>query len=425
MVPERRPTEDRLPTHDVIVVGGGIVGAGIAQGCAARGWSVLLLEASSPAAGTSSRSSKLIHGGLRYLETGQLGLVRESLRERAILTRVAPSLVRLVPFHIPVYRDSARGPLTIRAGLSLYSLLGGLRPESRFVRLDPEALTARDGLTSEGLRAVYRYQDGQTDDAALTRAVLSSARSLGAEVRIPAELEVAEQSEDRVRVRFSAGEGTSTATAPVVVLATGPWANELRALCHPTLPPLPIELVQGTHIECPGEIAAGIYYLEAADDRRPFFVMPWRGRTLIGTTERRIDSIARCAPTEEEIEYLRRSVAARFPGRDTEVLEAWAGARVLESAVGSANRRSREAVTDQREESGSAIVTIAGGKLTGYRALAEERIRAFAHLLPRREQRARTSELPLSDPEPEMLGDLTVRAPTEDDSASPLPGRRP
>jgi len=154
-------------------------------------------------------------------------------------------------------------------------------------------------------------------------------------------------------------------------------------------------------------------------------VMPWRGRTLIGTTERRIDSIARCAPTEEEIEYLRRSVAARFPGRDTEVLEAWAGARVLESAVGSANRRSREAVTDQREESGSAIVTIAGGKLTGYRALAEERIRAFAHLLPRLERRARTSELPLSDPEPENLGDLTIRAPKEDDSASPLPGRRP
>ncbi|MEZ6021532.1 MAG: FAD-dependent oxidoreductase [Planctomycetota bacterium] len=173
---------------DVVVIGAGIQGVGAAQAMAAAGHSVRLLEREYPAAGTSSRSSKLIHGGLRYLETWQWSLVRSSLRERAILLRIAPHLVRLVPFHIPVYRGMRRGPLTIRAGLSLYALLGGLAKDARFSKLARADWSALDGLRTDGLKAVYRYFDGQTDDAALCRAVLASACELQAEFSLGAEV---------------------------------------------------------------------------------------------------------------------------------------------------------------------------------------------------------------------------------------------
>jgi len=165
---------------DIVVVGAGIQGAGVAQAAAAAGYSVLLLEQTGIASGTSSRSSKLIHGGLRYLESGQFRLVRECLRERALLLRNAPSFVRLAPHYIPVYRETRRRPLLLRAGLSLYAVLGGLHPEVRFRQLPRSAWSDLDGLNQDGLQAVFRYFDAQTDDAALTRAVVSSAQSLGA-----------------------------------------------------------------------------------------------------------------------------------------------------------------------------------------------------------------------------------------------------
>ena len=396
-------------THDVIVVGGGIIGAGIVQACAARGWRVLGLESRAIAAGTSSRSSKLIHGGLRYLETAQFSLVRESLRERRILRRIAPDLVRLVPFHIPVYRTSRRGPWMIRAGLSLYAMLGGLHRENRYASIDPYEFSAIDGLETDGLRAVFRYFDGQTDDALLTRAVIESARTLEADVRVPAELLAAECHDGLHHVTFAEGEREESAAAPVLVLATGPWTNETRARVSPDLPPLPLELVQGTHIEIPGTVEAGIYYLEAVADRRPMFVMPWRDRTLVGTTELRRASAEECAPTEQEIEYLRTTVEAHFPGRDTTVLDAWAGLRVLERAEGDANRRSREAVIDRVERDGAVLLTIAGGKLTGYRALAEGAVAEFERFLPRVRVRGRTEEMGLGS-HPDAIPSASARS---------------
>ena len=385
-------------THDCIVVGGGILGAGILQGCAARGWRTLGLEERGIARATSSHSSKLIHGGLRYLETSQFSLVPESLRERRILMRIAPDLVKLVPFHIPVYRDSRRGPWTLRAGLSLYSLLGGLHAENRFQRLPRRGWESLDGVTTLNLRAVFRYLDGQTDDAALTRAVIASAVELGAEFLCPAEFLRAEERDGLHHVSIRNGDREEHASAPVLVLATGPWLNEARARCTPVLPEVPIDLVQGSHIEVAGTLERGIYYVEALDDRRPMFVMPWRGRTLVGTTERLRSTAEECAPSPEEIDYLARAFAHYFPGRNPEVLDAWAGLRVLERAGGGANRRSREAIVDQVERNGTALVTISGGKLTGYRALAEERIQGFERFLPRVPLQARTDSLTLGVP---------------------------
>ncbi|MCR4301236.1 MAG: FAD-dependent oxidoreductase, partial [Sulfuricaulis sp.] len=174
------------PDYDVAVIGGGIHGVGVAQAAAAAGYSVLLMEQNNLGSGTSSRSSKLIHGGLRYLESAHFGLVRESLREREILLHIAPALVQRVPFYIPVYTATRRSPWKIRAGLSLYALLGGLSPETRFESVTRSRWQDLDGIATHGLRAVFRYEDAQTDDARLTQAVMQSAQSLGAELRCPA-----------------------------------------------------------------------------------------------------------------------------------------------------------------------------------------------------------------------------------------------
>ena len=148
--------------YDSVVIGAGIQGAGVAQAAAAAGYSVLVVEQTAPAAGTSSKSSKLIHGGLRYLETAQFGLVRESLNERALLLRLAPELVKLQQLHIPIYENSTRSPLTIRAGLSLYGMLAGLHKESLFTQLSKSDWAGLKGLSQDGLKAVFRYWKQQT-----------------------------------------------------------------------------------------------------------------------------------------------------------------------------------------------------------------------------------------------------------------------
>jgi len=382
-------------SHDVIVVGGGILGAGILQAAAARGWSALGLESRAIAALTSSRSSKLIHGGLRYLETGRLSMVYESLRERRILLRIAPGLVRWQAFHIPVTNRMSRGPAKIRAGLSLYSLLDGLRPGGRFRSLPRAEWESLDGLRTDDLRAVFRYRDGATDDAALTRAVVASAESLGAEFLCPAEFLGAELRGGLHHVVYRQGEREERAAAPALVLAAGPFTEAARARCRPVPPPLPLDLVQGTHIEVPGTLARGAYYVESPADRRPVFVMPWRDRTLVGTTETPRRSPEECGPTKAEIAYLSETLAARFPTRDRTVLATWSGLRVLERAPVDANRRSREAIVDRVHEDGALLLTVAGGKLTGYRAIAAARMRELARVLPNVEEKARTDRLPI------------------------------
>ena len=384
---------------DVVVVGGGILGAGLLQACQAHGWMTVGLEARSIAAATSRASSKLIHGGLRYLETQQFRLVRESLRERRLLRQLAPDLVRLVPFHIPVYRDSTRSPGMIRAGLSLYALLGGLRAPNRFQKIPRSQWDRLDGLTTDDLRAVYRYLDGQTDDAALTRAVIASAESLGAEFRCPAEFVRSERKGATIEVTVREGEREEIIETKALVLAPGPWWEEARARCTPELPPLPVDLVQGAHLELEGTVDAGIYYLEAPSDRRPVFVMPWRDRTLVGTTELLRHSPTECAPSDEEIAYLESVVARYFPEREIVRRDAWAGCRVLERATGSANTRSREAVRQVVTAEGTITLAISGGKLTGYRSIAVEQVKTLAEVLPERAPRARTDELPLRDPQ--------------------------
>lgn len=361
-----------MSDFDLVVVGAGIHGAGIAHAAASTGRSVCIVERHAVAAGTSSRSSKLIHGGLRYLETAQFSLVRHSLAERRRLTAERPGLVRALPMHVPVYRGMARGPLTIRAGLTLYALLGGLGADARFSKVRRDDWHTLDGLSTDGLQAVYRYQESQTDDAALTRAVVDDARALGAELRVPAELVAAEPDGARVACAVRGADGERTLTARVLVNAAGPWAPSVADRIRPRREPPAFELVQGTHVEYAGPPpAAGAYYVEAQDGRA-VFVLPYGGRTLVGTTELvyRGDP-DECAPTDFERRYLHETFARHFPGRaDERPLTAWAGLRVLPWGAADAFDRPRDTVMVVDDPRRPRVLSLYGGKLTTFRTTA-------------------------------------------------------
>lgn len=386
---------------DVLVIGAGIQGAGAAQAAAAAGHRVAILEQTAPAAGTSSRSSKLIHGGLRYLETAQFSLVRESLHEREILLRIAPDLVSLVPFHVPIYRETTRRPWQIRIGLSLYAVLEGLNTHARFGSLPRREWDGLDGLKTAGLQAVFRYLDGHTDDAALTRAVVASALSLGAQLICPARLVSAERTADGYAVRFLEGATERHARCRVLLNAAGPWANLVLDVVSPAPSRMGITLVQGTHLLIAGTLERGVYYTEAPQDRRAVFVMPWKqdGRAciLLGTTETPYTGDpGRVAPLEEERAYLRQVLAFDFPGRaDAAEIGSFAGLRVLPEGPGQAFGRPREVILHPDDPRDPKLVTIYGGKLTGYRATAAKLMTQLAGVLPARKAVADTSRLML------------------------------
>jgi glycerol-3-phosphate dehydrogenase len=388
---------------DVLVVGGGIHGAGVLQAVAAAGYRALLLEERELASGTSSRSSKLIHGGLRYLESAQIGLVRESLAERAILLEIAPELVKLVPFFIPIYGETRRRPWQIRAGLSMYALLGNFARDARFSLVPRSEWESLDGLSTDGLQAVYRYLDGQTDDAALVRAVVRSSAALGAHALAPAMFLGATRRSDPgdgsisgYDVRFSFGARTHACRASVLVNAAGPWIERVRAAIEPRPRGYDVELVAGAHIELPGTIDRGIYYAEAPRDGRAVFLMPWHGRTLVGTTETPYQGDPRdVAPLASEIDYLRETLMRYFPRRSSKVVDAWAGLRVLQRAPGRSFDRPRDTELVCDDDSGPHMVAIYGGKLTGYRATAQKVLRLVQRTLPRIEPIADTATLVL------------------------------
>lgn len=383
-------------SHDIVVIGGGIHGAGVVQAAAAAGYRTLLLEKEELAHGTSSRSSKLIHGGLRYLETLQFSLVRESLGERAILLRIAPHLVRLIPFYVPVYRDTVRRAWQLRIGLSLYAVLGGLRKESLFRSVPEDRWDDLDGLDPSGLQAIFQYWDAQTDDAELTRGVVGSAVELGATLLCPAAFVSARRvaSGYRVVYRFEAADHETDCS--VLVNAAGPWVNRILDCVSPAPPKLDVDLVQGTHIIVPGAVRKGVYYAEAPRDRRAVFVMPWGDRTLVGTTETPFNGDpGEVRPLPDEIDYLRETLAHYFPDHDTTVLEAFAGLRVLPHGPGSVFGRPRELILFPDDRRKPRLLTLYGGKLTAYRSSADRLLRRLRGVLPSRVRVADTATLTL------------------------------
>ncbi|MGQ0592170.1 MAG: FAD-dependent oxidoreductase [Gammaproteobacteria bacterium] len=383
--------------YDVVVVGAGIHGAGVAQCAAASGYRVLVLEQYGPAAGTSSRSSKLIHGGLRYLETGQFPLVRQALAERETLLRIAPLLVRRLEFFVPVYRrETRRRPWELRLGLSLYAVLGGLGPQHRFRSLGRALWGGLGGLRTEGLAAVYSYLDAQTDDAALTRAVLGSARTFGAEVSCPAAFQKATRTGAGYSILYSSGTRQIECHGTVLVNAGGPWVGQVAERVHPPPPPLEIELVQGAHLHLDEPVLMGAFYVESPADRRPVFVMPWQGGTLVGTTETAFRGDPACvAASPAESEYLLETMRHYFPAYRGRVIGTMAGLRVLPHARAAPQDRSRETVLSVDRGDRPHYLAIYGGKLTTYRATAECVVQRVLPVLPGRRPVADTRNINL------------------------------
>jgi glycerol-3-phosphate dehydrogenase len=383
--------------YDLVVIGAGIHGAAVAQAAAAAGYRTLVLEQYTRAASaTSSKSSKLVHGGLRYLESGQIGLVRECLRERKYLLRNAPELVKLTPFHIPIYADTRRRPWKVRLGLSLYALLGG----KSFRRVAASEWAALDGLRTNGLSTVLRYYDGQTDDARLTRAVLASAQTLGAEVRFECTVERVVCEPGHCRIFYRERNTIREIPARGLVNASGPWVNTVLDRVEPALQKLAIDRVQGTHLLIPGKLQRGMYYLEAPQDQRAIFAMPWQGQILLGTTESVFSGDpASVQPTEKEILYLLEVYNHYFKNtvERSQVISAFAGLRVLPKGKGAAFSRSRDTLLHVDASSCPRLLSIYGGKLTAHRATAEEVVRRLVPLLPKRSKQADTRSLSLQE----------------------------
>ena len=330
---------------DLLVVGGGVYGAWIAYDAALRGLSVALVEREDWAAGTSSASSKLIHGGLRYLEHGEVGLVAKALRERGRLMRLAPHRVRAQRFVLPLYRGARPGRLPLAAGLRAYDLLAGTRPDVAPHRAfaTEELLARAPFLRADGLRGGFAYSDAAEDDARFTLELVAGALAAGACAVNHAEAVELLRAGGRVvgaRVRDGLGGATAEIRAGVVVDATGAWAARTSRLT------LPVRYTKGVHLALPPLPHDDAFLLRAPRDGRVFFLIPWYGATLVGTTDTDWSGDpATVRPEPADIAYLIEAVAASCPGlgwRESDVRAAFAGLRTLRGAAGSPSSVSRE-----------------------------------------------------------------------------------
>ena len=362
-------------TFDLVIIGGGITGAGIARDAAMRGLSVALLEKGDFASGTSSKSSKMIHGGLRYLKSRQIRLVRESLQEREVLLKIAPHLVHPFPYILPVYKGNPDGRLRLKVGLVAYDLLAGSRRVGRHKMLSTnELLKVEPALRQDGLRGGFRYFDCLVDDARLTLVTIRSAAQHGAAVVSYAEVTDLEREQERVtgvRFRDSLDGRTGTIGGRVVVNATGPWTDELRAkggVAHMLRP------TKGIHLTIPhSSLPLSAIVAFSALDQRLMFAVPLGDCTYIGTTDTDYTASPDQARADAaDVDYLLGSVNAMFQGvhlSSSDVISTWAGVRPLVYEEGSPSDVSRD-YEIQIEPPG--LVTIVGGKLTTYRAMAED-----------------------------------------------------
>ncbi len=374
-------------SYDIVIIGGGINGASCAEQLSESGYKVVVLE-QHPQAGlaTSSKSSKLIHGGLRYLESAQFKLVHECLQQRKYLLKQYPELVKLVPFHIPVYDDGYRSSWQIRLGLSIYSLFS-LKP---FKTINKNNWQQLDNLKTNKLKRVFQYYDGQTNDTMLTQRIMQQAQDNGAELMTDACFVSAQCNDDLCTIKYRQQDKIHDITGQIIINATGPWVNHVLNNITPAQSQVNIELIAGTHIIVPGKLNHGMYYLEAPQDKRAVFVMPWTSQTgedqiLIGTTETLFKgSPETVAPTESEIEYLLQVYNHYFTSAISikEVIDSFAGLRVLPANDDSAFNRSRDTIIHYNHTQRPKVFSIYGGKLTAHRATSQQMLRKIAQYIP-------------------------------------------
>ncbi|HEX9221049.1 MAG TPA: glycerol-3-phosphate dehydrogenase/oxidase [Gemmatimonadaceae bacterium] len=414
-------TEPAPDKFDLLVIGGGITGCGVARDAAMRGLSVCLVERDDFASGTSGRSSRLIHGGIRYLEHGQLHLVYESIRERQTLLRIAPHLVKPLAFTWPIYRGARVGKLKLNAGLFLYELMAGGRSPKHSTLNAAETLEHEPRLKREGLTGGAVYYDACTDDARLAIANAVAARQLGASLMSHTRVtEIIRQTVGdktvRVLTRSQHSGEMREIRARVIVNATGVWANAFNG----------DERLQrargskGAHVGVPRERVGNrdAVTLISNVDGRVMFCLPAGPQAIIGTTDTWTDeSPETVQASAADVEYLLRSASAYFPDArltSDDVISAWAGIRPLASA-GSSNpsavSREHSIATDR-----AGVINVTGGKLTTYRSMAAEIVDRVQDALGQPTKVAATDsvELPGAD-RPEEI----ARLQSDDSSLSP------
>ncbi len=368
-----------MQNYDVIVLGAGINGCGVAENLARAGKQVLLLDKGGVGRGTSSKSSRLIHGGLRYLETGQIHLVHESLHDRQRLVQLYPDLVAYKRFFLPIYKSSPRPGWMIRIGLWMYDLMSGSRSAGKSRTEDVEQFKARfSAFTSENLRSVLSYVDAKTHDQELCRRVADEFQQLGGTVIVHCDVESVVWDESGFQLSSSAGEFS----APILVNATGPWLDEVNEKYG--LPAVyGIRKVSGIHLIFDGLVVPELMFMQTRE-KRIFFIIPEpeNNQTLIGTTEREEDCLMGDLHAQEaDIQYLLDQVNAylkpdhQFHRKD--VRDIYIGVRPLVRKKGDLSDVSREYKLDLHTKGKTQLLHIFGGKLTTYRSLAEKVVKVL------------------------------------------------
>jgi glycerol-3-phosphate dehydrogenase len=427
--------ELRYRKFDLAVVGGGITGAAVARDATVRGLKVALLEKGDFASGTSSRSSKMVHGGLRYLRHAKFGLVFGALRERWTLRRNVPRLVKPSTFLIPVYEGLKTGKLQLSLGLWLYDILALFRTEKKHKWIRPEQIQSREpALRRDGLVGGALYCDFLTDDARLVLAIVKDAWTRGAIVANYTEVVGFEKDRGRIAgitaVDSISGEQFRV-YAKVVVNATGPWSDKVRRLDDPSSD-AKLRPAKGTHLILPRQrIGNGeAVILDSRRDGRNLFVVPWDDLCLVGTTDTDFEGdLDRVTASGEDAEYLLESLNEYFPGRNitrADIISSYASVRPLAAELGvSEDDVSRDQLIF---ESSSGLVSIIGGKLTTHRSMAEALVdyvtgklaREFATLTA---DACETQRLPLDYDGPEVeraVNDLVRESGVEPDVATHL-----
>lgn len=404
-VEQRRQDWERLGRDhlDLLVVGGGVVGAGVALDAASRGLDVALVEAQDLASGTSSRSSKLVHGGLRYLEMLDVRLVAEALRERALLCdRLAPHLVRTIPFLYPL-RHRGWERLYAGTGIALYDLLGtslGRRsgiPRHRHLSRRG-ALSVSPGLRPDALVGAIQYWDGQVDDARHTLAVARTAATFGAAVVTRAKVESLRREGDRVvgaRVRDLETGAEIEVASRQVVLATGVWTEEAERLAGATAS-LKVQASKGIHLLFAREAIDSSSGLILRTEKSVLFVIPWGAHWIVGTTDTPwTGDLARPSATRHDVDYLLDQVnrVLRRPLGREDIEAVYVGLRPLVAGRSAETTKlSREHVVSRPAPG---LVAIAGGKYTTYRVMAADAVDEAARDLGREVPPSCTASLPL------------------------------
>ncbi|SEI67523.1 homodimeric glycerol 3-phosphate dehydrogenase (quinone) [Bhargavaea ginsengi] len=366
---------------DLLVIGGGITGAGIALDAVTRGMSVLLVDMQDFAEGTSSRSTKLIHGGLRYLKQMELKIVAETGRERKIVYENAPHVTEPERMLLPFHKGGTFGPFMTSAGLAMYDRLAGVEKSERRTMLSPEeTLRLEPLLNREGLLGGGHYVEYRTDDARLTLEVLKKAAEKGAlclnHCKAEAFIYDREGKVVGAHVRDKLDNSRFRAEAEHVVNAAGPWVDEVREL-DDVSNGKHLRLSKGVHIvisQSRFPLRQAVYF--DSPDGRMIFAIPRDGKAYVGTTDTFYDGDpAKAAATEEDVEYLLKAANSMFPGVRlvrNDVESTWAGVRPLIHAEG--KNPSEISRKDEIWESPSGLLTMAGGKLTGYRKMAEDAV---------------------------------------------------